>query len=84
MTMARPGEPLPPLVADAMVIHHFAKADRIDVLGASVSTLSTTHIVAREVDKYRSEYPSLRSIADLEWLSILPQDTDEELISFEQ
>lgn len=84
MTLASPGEPLPPLVADAMVIHHFAKADRLDVLGASLSRLSTTHIVAREVDKYCNDYPSLRSITDLEWLSILPQDTDEELVVFER
>lgn len=67
-----------------MVLHHFAKSDRLDVLGVSVSTMSTTHIVAREVDKYSSEYPSLRSITDLEWLRILPQDTDEELIAFGQ
>ncbi|MBB4913227.1 putative nucleic acid-binding protein [Streptosporangium saharense] len=76
--------PLPPLVADAMVIHHFAKADRLDVLGACVSTLTTTHIVAKEVDKYSDQYPSLRSTADLEWLRVLPQDTDEELIAFGQ
>ncbi|MEU7909879.1 hypothetical protein [Microbispora bryophytorum] len=84
MSVAEPSEPLPPLVADAMVIHHFAKADRLDVLGASVSALTTTIIVAREVDKYQNEYPSLRSVTDLEWLNILPQDTDEELVAFQQ
>lgn len=84
MMMAKPSEPLPPLVADAMVIHHFAKADRLDVLGASVREMSTTHIVATEVDKYCSEYPSLRSIRELEWLTILPQDTDEELVAFDE
>lgn len=35
-----------------------------------------------EVDKYSAMYPSLRSITDLEWLRILPQDTDEDLIAF--
>lgn len=84
MSQAEPTEPLPPLVADAMVIHHFAKADRLDVLGATLSNLFTTHIVAREVDKYRKDYPSLRSVTDLEWLHVLPQDTDEELIAFEK
>ncbi|WP_431916841.1 hypothetical protein [Nonomuraea jabiensis] len=84
MTTATPGDRLPPLVADAMVIHHFAKSDRLDVLGASVSELSTTHIVAEEVDKYCHLYPTLRSIRELEWLRILPQDTDAELIAFER
>lgn len=78
------GEPLAALVADAMVLHHFAKADRLDVLGSCVATMSTTYIVAREVDKYSDAYPSLRSVRDLEWLRILPQDTDEELIAFER
>ncbi|SDG44833.1 hypothetical protein SAMN05421505_104188 [Sinosporangium album] len=57
MSVAGMGEPLPSLIADAMVIHHFAKADRLDVLGANVSRLFTTPIVVREVDKYADEYP---------------------------
>jgi hypothetical protein len=65
MTTARPGAALPPLVADAMVLHHFARADRLDVVGASVSQMATTHIVSREVDKYCNTYPTLRSITDL-------------------
>ncbi|GAA0952332.1 hypothetical protein [Nonomuraea longicatena] len=82
MTGSTPAEPLPPLVVDAMMLHHFAKADRLDVLGACVSTLSTTHLVATEVDKYAEAYPSLRSITDLEWLRVLSQDTDEDLLAF--
>lgn len=60
MTAATPDDPLPPLVVDAMVLHHFAKSDRLDVLGASVSTMSTTHIVATEVDKSASRPRSAR------------------------
>lgn len=82
MTAATSESSLPSLVVDAMVLHHFAKSDRLDVLGASVPDMSTTHIVATEVDNYSSEYPSLRSVKDLEWLRILPQDTNEELIAF--
>lgn len=84
MTVTAPVGFLPPLVVDAMVLHHFAKSDRLDVLGASVSDMSTTHIVAREIDKYAETYPTLKSIADLEWLRILPQDTDVELIAFDR
>jgi len=84
VSVAETIEPLPPLVADAMVLIHFAKADRLDVLGTCLSSLSTTRIVAAEVDKYCAEYPSITSISDLEWLAILPQDTLEELLAFER
>ncbi|GGK79387.1 hypothetical protein Sme01_21840 [Sphaerisporangium melleum] len=81
MTMVKLSDPLPSLVADAMVIHHFAKADRLDVLGACVVQMTTTNIVADEIERYVHHYPSLVSLAKLEWLQILPQDTDEELIA---
>ena len=84
MSVAERIEPLPRLVADAMVLHHFAKADRLDVLCTCLSSLSTTRIVATEVDEYCAEYPSITSISDLEWLAILPQDTLEELLAFER
>jgi predicted nucleic acid-binding protein len=84
MTTAKPDDPLPSLVAYAMVIHHFAKADRLDVLGACLTEMSTTHIVAEEVSKYIDQYPSLTSLTELEWLQILPQDTDEELLAFDR
>ncbi|MFC7381585.1 hypothetical protein [Sphaerisporangium rhizosphaerae] len=69
-------------MADTMVIHHFAKADRLDVLGACVVEMSTTTIVAAEIGKYIHQYPSLTSLAQLEWLQILPQDTAEGLTAF--
>jgi len=77
-------EPLPPLVADATVLHHFAKADRLDVLASGVREMATTRIVVGEVDRYRADYPGLNSITDLTWLRILPQDTDAELLAFER
>ncbi|MFC6082250.1 hypothetical protein [Sphaerisporangium aureirubrum] len=84
MTTARPDDPLPPLVADAMVILHFAKADRLDVLGACVMEMSTTYIVVEEVTRHVDRYPSLTSPAKLEWLRVLPQDTDEDLLAFDK
>lgn len=41
MTAAASDNSLPSLVVDAMVLHHFAKSDRLDVLGASVGLKCT-------------------------------------------
>ncbi|MGW5156273.1 hypothetical protein ACWEPN_12415 [Nonomuraea wenchangensis] len=83
MIEPKPVGPLPPLVTDTMVLLHFAKADRLDVLGAGVMEMSTTLIVVDELGKYSDECPLLRRLAELEWLQIQPQDSLEELIAFE-
>ncbi|SEG98059.1 Predicted nucleic acid-binding protein, contains PIN domain [Nonomuraea solani] len=83
MTESKPVGPLPPLVTDTMMLLHFAKADRLDVLGASVTEMSTTLVVVDELGKYSNECPLLRRITELEWLHIHPQDSVEELIAFD-
>lgn len=75
---------LPSLVADTMIIHHFALADRIDVLGACVAAMSTTYVVEDELAKHLPRYPSLSTLSDLEWLTVLPLDTDAELLAFDR
>ncbi|MBO3746530.1 hypothetical protein J5X84_10680 [Streptosporangiaceae bacterium NEAU-GS5] len=49
-------------MADTMVIHHFALADRIDVLGAYVTQLTTTYVVESEIRRYLRDYPSLTRV----------------------
>jgi predicted nucleic acid-binding protein len=83
VTESKPAGPLPPLVTDTMVLLHFAKADRLDVLGASVTEMSTTLVVVDELGKYSDECPLLRRLTGFEWLQIQPQDSVEELIAFD-
>lgn len=72
------------LVFDATCLNHFARADRLDVLGGLLigRLCCTTAVVREELRLGATRYPQLAQALDQEWLSFVPLDSPEELTCF--
>jgi predicted nucleic acid-binding protein len=72
------------LVFDATCLSHFARADRLDVLGdLLVGTESyVPQVVREEIRTGSSRYPALRHVLDVEWLRVVALDSLDRLQRF--
>ncbi|MEU5907760.1 hypothetical protein ABZ780_25725 [Micromonospora sp. NPDC047467] len=75
-------EPL--LVFDATVLHHFALADRLDVLADLVTgrRVATTAVVLDELRTSAEGMPALTAALNLAWVEVIALDTIAELHRF--
>ncbi|MEV4497583.1 hypothetical protein AB0J84_18050 [Micromonospora arborensis] len=75
-------EPL--LVFDATVLHHFALADRLDVLADLVAgeRAATTAVVLDEIRANSQREPALTAALSLGWVDVIALDTILEVRSF--
>ncbi|MGC4749011.1 hypothetical protein ACLQ28_25615 [Micromonospora sp. DT201] len=72
------------LVFDATVLHHFALADRLDVLADLVAgqRAATTAVVLDEIRANSEREPALRAALGLGWVDVIALDTILEVRSF--
>jgi predicted nucleic acid-binding protein len=72
------------LVFDTSCLSHFARADRLDVLGDLLGGTESyvPHVVREEIRDGSDEYPELTQILDLEWLRVVALDTLDRLRRF--
>jgi hypothetical protein len=72
------------LVLDAMVLNHFARIDRIDVLRELLvgDECRTTHVVLAEIRAGVAVHPALAAALELEWVCPVPLDTIADLECF--
>ncbi|NUT52223.1 MAG: hypothetical protein HOV94_33750 [Saccharothrix sp.] len=72
------------LVFDAMVLNHFARAERLDVLADLLLDCDclTTEVVRAELREGAAVHPVLEDALGLEWLDVVPLDSIDELIAF--
>ncbi|THV28638.1 hypothetical protein [Glycomyces paridis] len=75
---------MPELVFDATPLIHFARADRLDVLGDLMSPrrCATTSAVREEIMHGGSIHPHLHDVLDLEWIEVLTLDDPARLLRF--
>lgn len=71
-------------VFDTTCLSHFARADRLDVLGDLLRDVESfvPHVVREEIRNGCAEYPALAQILNLEWLHIAPHDSLDRLRRF--
>ncbi|GAA4672539.1 DUF3368 domain-containing protein [Phytohabitans rumicis] len=74
----------PRLVFDTTCLSHFARADRLDVLGDLLADAESfvPHVVREEIRDGSSVYPELTQILSVEWLRIVSLDTLDRLRLF--
>ncbi|MEV6554702.1 hypothetical protein AB0M22_03200 [Nocardia sp. NPDC051756] len=74
------------LVFDAMCLNHFAQIDRLDVLRDLLVQYecSTTEFVRKELRAGMADHPLLVNALESDWLGVVPLDSIEELILFDQ
>jgi hypothetical protein len=74
----------PLLVFDATVLHHFALADRLDVLASIVigRPCATTAVVLDELRAAAAQNCSVGRALELDWMQVLPLDTPVETRCF--
>jgi hypothetical protein len=74
----------PKLVFDAMTLNHFARAERLDVLGDLLLDYDclTTEVVREELREGKAVHPALDDALNLEWLDVVPLDSIEDLVAF--
>lgn len=67
----------PHLVFDTTCLNHFARADRLDVLGDLLAGMETLipHVVREEIRAGIGIHAILARVLDVEWLQIVPLDT---------
>lgn len=72
------------LVLDSMCLSHFARAERVDVLGDLLvgKECWTTRVVLEELRQGLGSHPALVSVLALDWLSIAELDRLEEVRRF--
>lgn len=72
------------LVFDAMMLNHFARAERLDVLADLLldHDCLTTEVVREELRQGATVHPSIAGALDLEWLGVVPLDSIEALTTF--
>ncbi|MFC7707167.1 hypothetical protein [Micromonospora lupini] len=72
------------LVFDATVLHHFALADRLDVLADMMvgRRVATTAVVLDELSANAAREPALTAALTLEWMEVIALDTIAELGRF--
>ncbi|MGX1615970.1 hypothetical protein ACWIF8_19020 [Micromonospora chalcea] len=72
------------LVFDTTVLHHFALADRLDVLANMVaeSSCATTSIVLDELRSGAERHPMLTSALELDWMRVIALDGAAEIRCF--
>lgn len=72
------------LVFDTTVLHHFALADRLDVLANMVAdnSCATTAIVLDELRSGAERYPMLNSALGLDWMRVIALDGADETRCF--
>ncbi len=72
------------LVFDAMLLNHFTRADRLDVLSDLLLDCDclTTEVVREELREGTTVHPELAGALDLEWLEVVPLDSIEALTTF--
>lgn len=71
-----------PYVFDSSALHHFAVADRLDVLGSLVRghTAVTTRAVRDEIERSAVQDPRLLRLAGADWLETRPVDGLDDLV----
>jgi predicted nucleic acid-binding protein len=76
----------PQLVFDTTPLIHFARADRLDVLGDLMSRRRcvTTSVVRDEIIHGGELHPQLHDVLDLEWIELLSLDDPGRLLRFSQ
>jgi predicted nucleic acid-binding protein len=72
------------LVFDTTCLSHFARADRLDVLGYLLTGAESfvPYVVREEIREGTGEYPELAQILELEWLQVVALDTLDRLRRF--
>jgi predicted nucleic acid-binding protein len=72
------------LVFDTTCLSHFARADRLDVLGDLLTGVESLvpHVVREEIRDGSPGYPELLQILNLEWLRVVPLDNLDRLRRF--
>jgi predicted nucleic acid-binding protein len=72
------------LVLDATCLSHFARADRLDVLGELLIGRGphTTHVVREEIRTGLSVHPALADVLALDWLGVTVLDTLDQISRF--
>jgi predicted nucleic acid-binding protein len=72
------------LVFDTTCLSHFARADRLDVLGDLLAGVESfvPHVVRAEIRDGSVAYPELTQVLSLEWLRVVPLDTLDRLRRF--
>lgn len=72
------------LVFDTTCLSHFARADRLDVLGNLLAGTESfvPHVVREEIRDGSNEYPELTRVLDMEWLRVVALDTLDRLRRF--
>lgn len=76
----------PQLVFDATQLIHFARADRLDVLGDLMAKRRcvTTSVVRDEIMEGGELHPHLHDVLDLGWIELLSLDDPTRLLRFSQ
>jgi hypothetical protein len=72
------------LVFDTTCLSHFARADRLDVLGDLLTGVESLvpHVVREEIRDGSPGYPELLQVLNLEWLRVVPLDNLDRLRRF--
>ena len=72
------------LVFDTTSLSHFARADRLDVLGDLLvgAECCVRDVVGDELRQGSALYPALATVLDVEWLTIVALDTPDRLMRF--
>lgn len=72
------------LVFDTTCLSHFARADRLDVLGDLLAGAASyvPHVVREELRSGSAVYPELAQVLDVEWLRIVTLDSLDRLQRF--
>ncbi|MEV4810071.1 hypothetical protein [Micromonospora avicenniae] len=74
----------PVLVFDTTVLHHFALADRLDVLANMVMRrpCATTPVVLAELRSGTERHPALSSALELDWMQVVALDRPADIRCF--
>jgi predicted nucleic acid-binding protein len=72
------------LVFDTTCLSHFARADRLDVLGDLLAGTESLlpHVVREEIRAGSNDFPELARILDVEWLQVVALDNLDRLRRF--
>jgi len=72
------------LVFDATCLSHFARSDRLDVLGDLLAGVESfvPHVVREELRHGSDAYPELARVLEVEWLHVVALDTLDRLRRF--
>jgi predicted nucleic acid-binding protein len=72
------------LVFDTTCLSHFARADRLDVLGDLLAGTESfvPHVVREEIRDGSEEHPELAQVLDVEWLRVIGLDSLDRLRRF--